>query len=230
MRHILKRTEPRELTNWRASCIGGPNYDYDSIDGTLRATIRRSLVEEQRSLCAYTGRRISEETCHIEHLKPQARRESGEDVAYRNMVACVPKSRSALQLPYGAHKKGSWPASIDQDHLFVSPLEPTCESRFTYTVRGEIRAAREEDKAATTTIEKLGLDHDQLKALRKAAIEETLRFPGDASARLRNANQRLNALLREINDDGPLQPFCFVLKQVLEKEIKKLEAIRDSRR
>lgn len=70
MRMISKKGEPRPLGAWRAASRGDLNFGYGLIDRDLRETILRSLVEEQGWLCAYTGRRIALDRCHIEHLKP----------------------------------------------------------------------------------------------------------------------------------------------------------------
>lgn len=228
MRHIQKGNEPRDLGEWRTRCMKGPNFNYDSIDAELRRNIRQALVAEQRGLCAYTGRWINDTMCHIEHLKPRAHCEKGEDVFYGNMVACVPAPNTA-RLPYGAHQKGSWPDPT-QEGLFVSPLRPECETRFTYTSRGEMKPARQDDIAAAETIHRLGLNNDRLRQLREAAIEETVEFSGDASASLRNARTLLAQINRAEQGYGPLRPFTFVLKPILEKEIQRLEAIRNGRR
>lgn len=229
MRQIQKKTEPQCLTQWRAACQSDPNYGYGMIDAALRTEIRRTLVIEQGGLCAYTGCRIDESSCHIEHPKPQTHCKNGEDVAYTNMLACVPAA-NAPGLPYGAHKKGSWPDST-QESLFVSPLRSDCAMRFSFNFRGEISSANPTDEAAKETIKKLGLNHTQLIQLRKAAIDATLSFKnGYASLDLKNARRRIAQLKAAEQTNGTLERFCFVLQQVLEKHIKRLEAIRESKR
>jgi hypothetical protein len=71
MRHIQKNNEPQSLTQWRAAHQTDPNFGYSMIEANLRGEIRQALVAEQGGLCAYTGRRINETSCHIEHPKPQ---------------------------------------------------------------------------------------------------------------------------------------------------------------
>jgi uncharacterized protein (TIGR02646 family) len=164
MRHIQKNTEPQSLTQWRAAYQHDPNFGYRLIEAGLRGEIQQALMAEQGWLCAYTGCRIDETNCHIEHPKPQVHCMNGEDVSFANMLACVP-APNAPQLPYGAHKKGAWPDSAEEP-LFVSPLRSGCEERFSYTLSGEIRASSPTDTAATKTIERLGLDHALMKQLR----------------------------------------------------------------
>lgn len=85
MRHIQKKNEPQSLTQWRAAYQNDPNFGYLLIEASLRGEIRQALVAEQGGLCAYTGRRINETSCHIEHPKPQAHCLHGEDVSFANM-------------------------------------------------------------------------------------------------------------------------------------------------
>lgn len=226
MRQIQKRNEPQCLTQWRASCQNDQNFSYGLMDANLRQEIRRALVAEQGGLCAYTGCRIDETTCHIEHPKPQTHCQNGEDASYTNMLACIP-APNAPGLPYGAHKKGSWPNPA-QESLFVSPLRADCTKRFSFTIRGEIRPADSADNAAKETIGKLGLDHTLLTQLRKAAIDATLnvRGRGPASLDMRDARRRITQLKAAEQSNGTLEAFCFVLLQALEKHIKRLEAIR----
>jgi uncharacterized protein (TIGR02646 family) len=226
MIHIQKRTEPQNLTQWRATYQNNKNFGYDLIDSNLRQVVRLALILEQRGLCAYTGRRIDATNCHIEHPKPQTHCLNGEDVFYSNMLACVP-APNAPGLPYGAHKKGSWPAPT-QESLFVSPLRSDCTERFSFTLRGEIHPTNPADEAAKETIKRLGLDHAQLIQLRKAAIDAILVIQGrgPASVDLKVARRRINQLKAAEQSNGILEVFCFVLKQALEKHIVRLETIR----
>lgn len=229
MRQIQKRIEPQSLTQWRAANQVDPNFGYDLIDTDLRAEVRKTLVLEQGALCAYTGRRIGDDSCHIEHLKPQDQCARGEDVAYSNLVACVP-APNVPGLPYGAHRKGSWP-NAEQEVLFVSPLGPGCETRFTFNLRGEISASSAADAAATETIKRLGLHHSQLNQLRKAAIDGTLagRQRQPAALDAKQARQRIASLKAAEQAQGTLEPFCFVLLQALDKQVRRLAAIRKSK-
>ena len=53
------------------------------------STVLREPAIRGLHMCAYTGRRIDADSCHIEHLRPQAHCGIGEDVHYRNVVAGV---------------------------------------------------------------------------------------------------------------------------------------------
>jgi uncharacterized protein (TIGR02646 family) len=163
MRWIRKQNEPRQLTEWRSQCNNDINFNYALLrqDHDTITAIHSSLLEEQGWICAYTGLRIEANSSHIEHVKPQQHCQASETVTYTNLVACYPAPNSP-DPPYGAKKKDNWP-SPDEEHLFVSPLDGACETRFTFTLKGTI-AANNEDLAAKTTIAKLGLDHGELEA------------------------------------------------------------------
>jgi uncharacterized protein (TIGR02646 family) len=230
MRQINKGAEPGVMTAWKAANRALPNYCYASLSAAHRDEIRTALVAEQRGLCAYTGRRIENSTCHIEHLRPQCHCGPGEDVDYRNLVAGVPAPNTP-RLPYGAHKKDSWPP-IPDEYLFVSPLSGGCGTRFSYNLKGEVLPARAGDGAASETIDRLGLNDPALVQLRKAAIDATLqiRGQGPASIDVGNARRRLRALAQVEEQAGPLEPFSFVLVQALERQIRRIENIRGGRR
>jgi uncharacterized protein (TIGR02646 family) len=226
MRWIRKRTEPRELTEWRLRYRTDVNFGYDLLrkDQMVTNALTGSLLEEQGWLCAYTGRSIDDLSCHIEHLKAQAHcvRGEGEDVSYRNLVACFPGPNYGGEYPYGAHQKKAWPAP-GEEHQFLSPLEESCERRFHFSYGGKVKPANGTDEAARRTIEKLKLDHSELTDLRRAAIRGALQ-PNDRWLTRKQAEhllQRYNTPAR-----GKLPEFHFVLKQAVSNHITTLKSIR----
>lgn len=229
MRQITKGLEPVALTAWKAQNRALPNYSYASLTTAHRLTIRTALVTEQRGLCAYTGRRISVDGCHIEHLRPQAHCGPGDDVDYRNLVAAVPAPNTP-QLPYGAHKKADWPPVADEPQ-FVSPLSRGCAARFSFRLNGEVNAANAGDAATVETIARLGLNAQELVQLRKAAIDATLaiRGRGPASIGIADARRRLRDLAQAEAQAGTLEPYSFVLVQALERQIRRIEKIREAK-
>ncbi|MGX1259344.1 hypothetical protein [Sinorhizobium fredii] len=229
MRQINKGAEPAELTQWKAQNRALPNYCYGSLSAAQRLTIRTALVAEQRGLCAYTGRRIGVDSCHIEHLRPQTHCGLGEDVDYRNLVAGAPAPNKP-QLPYGAHRKADWPTVTDE-HLFVSPLSAGCAARFSFRLNGIVDAANPGDVSASKTITHLGLNAHPLVELRKAAIDATLQIHGrgPASLGVADARRRLRDLEQAEQQAGILEPYSFVLVQALERHIRRIEKIREAR-
>jgi len=121
---------------------------------------------------------------------------------------------------------------MTEEHLFVSPLSVGCEQRFSYNLQGMIKPTDGKDDAAGTTIKALALDHEMLTDLRKAAIDGTLELheSGPASLSLAKARNRLSGLERSEKSGGPLEAFCFALKQALVRHIKRLEGIRESKK
>ncbi|NEP57986.1 MAG: TIGR02646 family protein [Symploca sp. SIO2G7] len=71
------------------------------------------------------------DSCHIEHLKPQ---EKFPQLAldYNNLLASCQAERSKNPPPplRCGYKKDNW----YDEKLFVSPLQPDCESFFRYTL------------------------------------------------------------------------------------------------
>jgi uncharacterized protein (TIGR02646 family) len=229
MRQINKGAEPAELVAWKAENRALPNYCYASLTAEQRLTIRTTLVTEQRGLCAYTGRRIDVHSCHIEHLRPQVHCGFGEDIDYRNLVAGVPAPNTP-QLPYGAHRKADWPSPAEE-YLFLSPISANCTNRFSFRLNGEVEASNAADNAAVETIARLGLNDDALVQLRKAAINATLqiRGRGPASIGIADARRRLRDLEQAEQQAGTLEPYSFVLVQALERQIRRIEKIREAR-
>jgi len=222
MKWIQKKNEPDELKEWRSRYSNDINFSYNLMrkSNDVVEVVTRSLLEEQGWLCAYTGLRIDEGKCHIEHLKPQTHCTPSETVLYRNIVACYPEPNTNYKLPYGAHKKDHWPAPAEQ-HLFVSPLDQSCESRFIFTLRGEIKS-KDGDEAAAMTIKKLDLSHKELEDKRKAAIQGTIGKKSELS--LKDARRLIKIL--ENQQKERLDEFCFVLVQALKQHIKRIQNIK----
>jgi len=217
MRTIQKNSPPDLLVEWIAKYKDDPNFGYDLLRQAkdVIGAVTDSLIDEQGGLCAYTGKRITEESCHIEHLKPQAYCDPGEEVDYNNLVACYPRPNSN-RVPFGAHAKDNWPSPAEE-RLFVSPLKPRCERRFRFNRRGVI-SHPEGDIQAATTIQKLRLCHDELTARRKEAI--------DGARNPRNKGYLSKAQLKKVvakleSETGPYRPYCFAIKQGLEECMRK---------
>jgi len=217
MRWIRKASEPAALINWRLEYKDDDNFGYDLMrkDPKVVYALVDALLQEQGRLCAYTGRRIAEDSCHIEHLRPQAWSVQGEDVDYRNMVACYPRPNCGWECPYGAHPKGQWPKP-EEGQLFVSPLVESCEARFDFTYTGKIKPTSATDEAARKTIDKLKLDHKELTALRREAIRGALQPKNRPLSR--DQAQRLLAKLETAGSDS-LTPFEFAIRRALRNHL-----------
>lgn len=220
MRRISKTHPPKKLKDWR-DANKDTNHAYRDLLGTdTHRALKSKLLEEQGWLCAYTGRTISENLSHIEHLKPQSACAEWEDVEYRNVVACFPAGGGDISHGYGAPFKANW---WDQ-HQFVSPLSLDCERRFRFAWSGHMHPNPSDNAAAKATIENIRLDADPLRRLRKKTIDGFFGYGARTRNRPLSIEQAKVALERidRAESDGRLREFCFVLKQLLPKYIENL--------
>jgi uncharacterized protein (TIGR02646 family) len=226
MKYIKKEQEPEELRFWFDSQFDedskrlGCDYRND-LPSDVKRVLHNHLLTEQGFLCCYTGISINVDTSHVEHLKPYSIcRQEGkhEDVDYLNLLAAYPggnyknadtPNRRSKKCPFGAHAKDDW---YDSTNL-VSPLDEDCETRFIFYDSGKIEASNAEDTAAQKSIEKLTLNHERLKDLRKEAIDEAL-FPTDIELDESELRSFANGAYSVKGTDGKLPEFCFVIEQV----------------
>lgn len=250
MRTVRKRAPPASFTQWRTPRMAanrGPGMEctYEELrrDACI-VDVEDGLFAEQGGICAYTGLRLGLNRAtstsrepkgvgfHIEHITAQEHCGYGVDADYANMLACWPRPNCGFDPEFGARRKDNWPAP-GQAASFVSPLRRDCSTRFTFDHRGKVSCS-DEDAAATETIRELGLDHARLVELRRQSVNGAL-APGGKPITLREAIKLLARLDNEVQqlDSGAsvnLMEFCFVIRPALEREIRKLRGIRESRR
>jgi uncharacterized protein (TIGR02646 family) len=217
MRRIVKTNAPPELAKWAAD-NRELNHQYADLAGTeVHRKLKEKLLSEQGRLCAYTGRGINTDSSHVEHLKPQTACAEWEDVEYRNVVACFPADGGDVTHGYGAPLKGGWWVAQE----FISPLADDCERRFVFSWSGHVHPNPEDHPAARMTIAKLGLDNDGLKDLRHAHIRGFFGLGARTRGRALSVAQAETALrqIDEVDGNGRLVEFCFVLKQLLPRYI-----------
>lgn len=217
MKKIRKTNAPQELRNWIAE-NAELDHSYRTLLGSdAHLQLKTQLLEEQGYLCAYTGKRIVDETSHVEHLKPQSQCDDGEDVDYRNMVACFPLSGGDVSFGYGAPLKGGW----WQPAQFVSPLSVNCERRFSFAWSGHISAVPKVHGATIETIKVIGLDAETLRQLRRSRIKGFFGLgPRSVTKPLSKTEaQKLLTIIDQKDHQGCFLEFCFVMKQLLPKYI-----------
>lgn len=217
MKRIVKTNAPRELIAW-CEANREHNHTYGDMLGTeAHQKLKGKLLKEQGGLCAYTGRRIEDQTSHVEHLKPQTACDEWEDVEYRNVVACFPADGGDKSHGYGAPIKGGWWNEAN----FVSPLAEDCERRFRFSWSGHIYPNPEDHQAAKETIDVLLLDGTALQLLRKSRIDGFFGFGSRTRVRPLSIVDAKKALsnIERVDGNGQLNEFCFVLKQLLPKYI-----------
>lgn len=193
MRRILKGQEPEALRRWKEENTEVPqNLTYGNMP---KAEVKLQMLAEQGYLCAYTMQSIpTPDDCHIEHIVPR-NQDRTLQISYSNLLACAPSDTPGHRPKGGRHRFGAQEkegTQIDESN-FVSPLREDVESRFQYAVDGSV-AHSPADGAAKSTIEILRLDHEQLKDLRKAAIDERV-FPPEVALSLHEAENLSRAIV-----------------------------------
>ena len=209
MKYIKKGPEPAALRNWRLSQKSSPqNLTYQNMPKT---EVRKRLLQEQGNLCAYTMLRISgPANGHIEHIVPQSDKAKPEmQIAYRNMLYCYP-GQSEDMPDFGAKKKDG---TIIESNDFVSPLDPTCETRFIYKNDGSLVTASDSDPAAVKTIRVLNLQSRALIQARKIAILTLPIFNRPSISAKEARKAALQSIQRD--SDGCFRVFALALCQAL---------------
>lgn len=229
MKRIIKGDEPASFIQFKQKNEkAGIKVRYDNgLGKDERGPIKNALLTEQGYICAYTLKRISLETCHIEHLKPEQlcrdHMEKGieavSDLDYNNMVACFPKNGQkgiSKEKYFGAIKKDDSWANDGKD--YVLPLQANCESHFQYSKSGEVQGVTDKGK---TTVTLLALDHNILVDERKKAIES---FIG-----IQNPIKKAKTLhaISEVDkiSNGKFVEFCIPLKHALNEHLAYLDKI-----
>ena len=227
MKYIRKGGSPRAYSEWCAVVAGTHQADWREVRAGEKRQVLASMIAEQGGLCAYTMRRIDEQSSHVEHVKPQGRCRQdhpGSDLDYRNLVACFPRDEPCR---YGARRKADW--WEDNGVHFVSPLRPVCEQVFRFRLDGRIEATGNRINASTT-IEVLGLDDSSLTEDRKRAIDEFIYGPTKrdpmSSARARRALDRIC----DRAHDGTFYEFCVALRAALKAYLEHVAKLQRRRK
>ncbi|MBN9419148.1 MAG: TIGR02646 family protein [Candidatus Eremiobacteraeota bacterium] len=161
MIQIHKGEEPLSFTHWKAQASEDWTPTYEGLQNPEKRELHQALVNEQRELCCYCGRRISAQDSHIEHFQPQSKRPDLA-LAYPNLHAsCIRATSRGLPLHCG-HLK-------DEGYHEQNAVFPTseCEHRFSYQLDGHIRG---QDVGAVYMVDLLGLDIPFLTNRREEAL------------------------------------------------------------
>lgn len=177
MKYINKGQEPQSFKSWKDNDKmyqrGKPNWDrfnhskYRDIKNELLETLKR----EQGYICCYCEVKLKENDYHPEHLKPKDKNKYPQlQLEYENLLCSCQLEIESGEPRHCGNSKGSW----YDDNLLVSPLNSICETKFTYTMDGQISHT---DEASEHTIKHLQLGIDKLNKLRESAIEPFLIDP-----------------------------------------------------
>lgn len=230
MKYIAKSGTPRAYAEWCAEVVGTHQADWRNVRAPEKRQVLLSMIAEQGGLCAYTMRRIDEQSSHVEHIKPQSRCRAdlaGSDLDYGNLVACFPRDGQVASCRYGAHRKGAW--WEDGGARFVSPLHPVCEQVFRFRLDGEIEALDDRIEAQTT-IDVMALDDRSLTEDRKRVINEFIYGSTSRDPMPPAAAQRALDRICDRGHDGNFYEFCVALRGALQAYIEHLAKLQRRRR
>jgi len=210
MKQIHKNKEPGELTRWNASRAGS-DVPWEDLAPEVRTALQQSLLAEQGHVCCYCGRRLLPSDYHIEHLVPRngPMGDASLTYVYQNLLASCQANLGRRDPRHCGTSKGDWYTAA----LMVSPLDPSCEARFSYDVDGKVRPRDPADEGATETIMHLDLDGTRLRGLRLKVIEALL---DDLDRDLEPEERRVLLAAYAVRDaQGRFEPFGFVLAATL---------------
>ena len=230
MKYIRKTGSPRAYSEWCIVVAGTHQADWRQVPSYEKGQVLERMIAEQGGLCAYTMRRIDEQSSHVEHVKPQSRCRQdlpGSDLDYGNLMACFPRDGQGASYRYGAHLKGGW--WEDDGALFVSPLHSVCERVFRFRIDGGIEPM-DSRADARTTIDVLGLDHRSLTEDRRRAIDEFIYGPTKSHPMSRSAAQRALDRICDRTHDGTFYEFCVALHAALKAHLERLAKLQQRRR
>ena len=229
MKYIQKTGCPHSYSEWCAEVAGTNKSDWREVPSAQKELILAAMIAEQGGLCAYTMRRIDNNSSHVEHIKPRSlclQDLRGSDLDYANLLACFPRHDVKGQPRYGARLKDNW---WDNDGAeFVSPLQPTCERVFRFKLNGEIEAVNNRTQAITT-IDVLGLNHRSLTEDRKRVIEEFIYGPTGDNPMSYSTSQRTRDTICDRRGNNRFYEFCVTLRAALEEHMAALTKHRKRR-
>lgn len=208
MIYIHQNRIPKAFVEWKAA-NHGLNCNYKSLPGDIKSSIKDSLLQEQKFLCAYTMIRIKDETSHIEHIEPQSAADE-KDLDYSNMAACFPGSSTGM-IDFGAKKKDDCSESI------LSPHDATADAAFEYKNNGIIVGRTD---LAKRTIEILNLNHPDLIRRRKSVYDDFICLLQTRKDLITAGKASLTLKKMQENDRLPDQ--FGVMRQILLKTIEHL--------
>ena len=204
MKYIPKDSsrEPESMRRWKQLAVNDPNYDYEYLPSKERKDLLDALIEDQGYICCYCGMEISDETSHVEHLTPQS---SAPHISleYTNVLASCGISEKYRPKYYSVlHCKEHCGQKRGNLHLTVKPTETNCETKFSFTAKGEILPNDD------PTVIALNLNHTTLKKEREKAIELIINMIADGFS-----DEEIMVIARDYEQrrDGKFQAFCFTI-------------------
>ena len=214
MKYIKKGEEPESFKAWKAIAKTTPNWGYSYLQNPEKRELHEALLREQGYICCYCGMRVTRESSHIEHLKPQSTPDPDLSVEYTNLLASCQREREPRKPIHCGVAKDNW----YDENLMVSPLKPNCIGFFIYTDDGQILDTDIPDKkaAAATTIKRLCLNIPKLTAMREEVIKNLL-ADIDVFTLTDEEKQKLLQGFEQPDANGRYEEFCAAIAYILQQ-------------
>ncbi len=211
MRQILKGKEPHSLAKHRAT--GGIYDAYRDTDG-----LRAALVDEQRGLCCYCMRRISEDggKMKIEHWHCTSRYPD-EELDYGNLLGACKGGEGS---PYGVQHCDTRKANRD---LQWNPADPRrrIEERIKYGADGTIRSTDATFDDQLNDVLNLNVSH--IKDRRRAVQDGIVKWFEVSRRRKRSMSRsRLRAKIDKLSCASPMDAYGPVVIWWLERRLARM--------
>jgi uncharacterized protein (TIGR02646 family) len=213
MKHVEKGTSPSDFEAWKARANEDWKPTYDDLRNPEKPNLHSALLAEQGYVCCYCGREISLDDSHIEHFRPQERYESLQ-LEYSNLHAsCLRRQQRSMPRHCGHAKDNGFDES-----QYIAPVDPDCEQRFMYTLRGDIVPTHTEDNRARYMGDLLALNSPALRHLREEVLSRTLDPAFLASATTEELTQLRDGFRRR-DAEGTLPNFGHVVARYAEQSL-----------
>jgi uncharacterized protein (TIGR02646 family) len=213
MKHVSKEAPAADLEAWKAQANETWTPTYQDLRNPEKQTLHSALLDEQGAVCCYCGRSISLEDSHIEHFRPQERYPALQ-LEYANLHASCMRGLQRSVPRHCGHAKDN---GFDEDK-HIAPVDPGCERRFMYTLRGEIVPADLADERAQYMIDLLALETPTLRHLREEVLSQTL-DPGFLASATQEELQQLRDGFQRRDPTGKLPGFGHVVARYAEQNM-----------
>jgi uncharacterized protein (TIGR02646 family) len=214
VRKISKGHEPPSITGWKA--LENENWipTYGVLQNPQKEELHSALLREQGYTCCYCGREIDSTDSHIEHFRPRSKY-GNLDLDYENLHASCQRELPPASPRVCGHLKDE---EFDEES-FLSPLLPSIEERFAYTLTGDLVPR---DDAAERMIHVLGLNKPFLTSRRSEALLGV--FDSDFLTSATEAElSKIAAEFRRPDQEGKLPPFFHAVARFSEDLLVALE-------
>lgn len=187
---------------------------FDDMPTKTKDELRTSLLKEQGYLCAYCMKRLkdSHKEVKIEHYEP---RNNDNELDYKNLLAvCYGGEGAKPEFQTCDTKKGN------NDEIEINPQNQQQMARISYRNDGLI--CIDDEKLQSDLDLVLNLNMEQLKAVRKAALEalqaNVIKKFGKKSLSKEYWEKQLSKY--QTKDNGKLQGYCGILIWYLKKKVR----------